>query len=115
MAQNILQRIPQIQKPQPGYEPANCAVSGYVGKGWVFKEQGILVPKHGRPGRIANREANIHPQHDAQQKFNALKPFGDSLRGMLDGLLSDRSSAAFRSRRRCWADRERRGCRFRLL
>ena len=49
-------------------------------RAWEPQEQGVLVPEHVRPRRIADRQADIHAQQHAQEQLGALQPAGNALR-----------------------------------
>lgn len=58
-------------------------MGGKDGKVGELEEDGVLIPEGVRPGRVADGEADIHAQHDAQKQLDALKPAGHMMGRLL--------------------------------
>ena len=53
---------------------------------WELEKQRILVPGSGPPRRIADRQTDIHAQHDAKKQLHALQPAGNMMMRVQCGL-----------------------------
>jgi hypothetical protein len=73
---------PKVQKPQTRYDAAHRSIRRIDGKGGVLHKERVLVPESVRPGRITNRQADVHAQQDAQEQFGSLKPARNALRAV---------------------------------
>lgn len=124
MAESVLKRNPKIQKPQSrNYTPDRAMGSKDCKRGKLHEDR-ILVPEGVRPRRVADGQADVHPQHDPQKQLGAHQPARNPLRRR-------RSARRFRSgvrqrhghkagrlprqRSRTQGQRGRCRCRFRLL
>jgi len=67
VADRVLESDPEIQEPQTRYDAADGTIGGINGEGGKLHEDGILVPEHVRPGRIADGQADIHAKQDPEE------------------------------------------------
>ena len=65
--EGVVERNPQVQEAQAGYDAAHRTIGSIDGEGGVLQEKWILVPKELGPRRAADRNANVHAEHDAEK------------------------------------------------
>ena len=83
MAERVVQRNPQIQKPQSRHQTAHRAVGCVDPKRGELHKQRVLVPELSGPRHIADRQANVHPQQYPQKQLGAHQPARNPLRRVL--------------------------------
>ena len=82
---DILKCNPKIQQAKSGDQAAHCAGGCDASQPWVLKEDRVLIPEPLRQRRVADRQADVETQHDAQEEFDPLEPARDVMMGVRCG------------------------------
>src|SRR6185312_13020429 len=70
----ILKCDPQVQQPESRNYSPHRPVGRQSTDTRILKEERVLVPEHRRPRRVADGQADIHPEHHPQHQLKAFQP-----------------------------------------